>query len=67
MLRTYVIILRHHPNTSSAYVISYVIISISYVIILPESNLYIQGHDENLITIGNKAVVPQSLILTSSD
>jgi hypothetical protein len=49
---TYVIILCHHP-TSSSYVIS-------YIIILPDSDLYIQGHDENLITIGNKPVFPQS-------
>jgi hypothetical protein len=55
---------RHAPThpTSSSYVILYVI---PYVIILPKSNLCIQGRDENLITIGNKPVFPQSLILTS--
>jgi hypothetical protein len=46
----YVIILRHHPTSSS---------------FLPESDLYIQGRDEKLITIGNRPVFPQSLILTS--
>jgi hypothetical protein len=30
-----------------------------------ERDLYIQGRDKNLITIGNKPVFPQSLILTS--
>jgi hypothetical protein len=39
--------------------------SSSYVIILPKSDLHIQGCDENLITIGNKPVSPQSLISTS--
>jgi hypothetical protein len=47
--------------------------SSSYVIILrhplchhlPKSNLYIQDRDEKLITIGNKPVLLQSLILTS--
>jgi hypothetical protein len=56
--RAYIIILHHHPMSSS-YVIS-------YIIILPDSDLYIQGRDENLITIGNTPVFPQSLILTSA-
>jgi hypothetical protein len=58
--RAYVIILRHHHPTSSSYVIPYVIIRP----LLTESNLYVQGRDEKLITIGNKPVFPQSLIPT---
>jgi hypothetical protein len=48
-------LLRHHPTSSSS----------SYVIILPKSDLYIQGRDKKLIAIGNKPVFLQSLIPTS--
>jgi hypothetical protein len=51
--------LRH--LTSSSYVIPYVII----LPLLAKSDLYIQGRDEKLITIGNKPVLPRSLIPTS--
>jgi hypothetical protein len=59
--------LRHHP-TSSSHVIILRHHPTSYIIILffsTESDLYIQGLDKKLITIGNKPVSPQSLILTS--
>jgi hypothetical protein len=46
--------LRHHPTSSSSYVIPYVII----MPLLTKSDLYIQGRDEKLITIGNKPVFP---------
>jgi hypothetical protein len=46
-----IIILRHHPTSSAPF--------------LTESDLCIQGRDKKLITIGNKPVFVQSLILTS--
>jgi hypothetical protein len=58
----YVIILCHHPMSSSYVIILRHHPTVQFFI---EMDLNIQGYDKNLITIGNKPVFPQSLILTS--